>query len=169
MRKLLLCFYLLTAVGSGHAQGTTQFTAHLTGNTFYDGTGTFSLTGDVLTYDVEIPTVNSFGAANIQGPGPDPGAPAIFNLHLTKCVFPEPPFDPGGCVFTGSFTLSADQEDQLRNGEWYVNAFGPDPFVIRGQIVSVPEPSAALIAVVGLSAFAFRLSKTDRGRQRSRH
>src|SRR6266516_6591692 len=89
MKKSLALLFLLVGLGHAPAQGTLQFTAHLTSTlTAATGDGTFSLTGNLFAYDLR--TTPGFQIAEIQGPGPPTDAPVIFSLHLRRCEAPGP-------------------------------------------------------------------------------
>ncbi len=140
MKTKLLAFLALAVLCSAYAQGTLQFTAHLTSaETDGTGNGQFTLTGNDFTYDVRAPYTWNQGI--IQA-GPDLIAPIIFSLHLRQCGAPEPypGTNRGGCFFTGNLTLSEGQISDLVDGQWYVRAFRQGPG-INGQITLVPEPS----------------------------
>jgi len=138
----LFAFLVLAVMSSAHAQGTLQFTAHLT-STETDGTGIgqFTLTGKTFAYDVISPY--GWNQGMIQR-GSDPDAPVIFNLNLRfpYCQAPEPypGTNHGGCYFGGNLTLSDPQISDLLDGQWYVRTFVEGPGV-DGQITLVPEPS----------------------------
>jgi len=148
MRKLLALLLFLVSLGKAHAQGTLNFATHMTGNTMYFGDGTFSLSGDVFTYDLRTDWI--FNTAEIHGPAiSGTNAPLIFNLHLRFC---EPPLGEyrGGCVYRGNFTLSEEQTTDLVNEQWYVySSYGGELF-LRGQIIQVPEPSGVSLILIGL-------------------
>ena len=91
----------LTWAWAANAQGTLEtdnpfrldqpvvFTAHLTGISGYTGDGTFSLTGNILTYRVQ--TEFGFDVAGIYGPAlPGVEGPLIFTLPLSICIAPPP-------------------------------------------------------------------------------
>jgi len=159
MKGLFPLFFLLVSLGNVHAQGTFNFTTHMTGNTMYFGDGTFSLSGDTFAYDVitDVP----FNTAEIHGPaGPGTNAPLIFNLHLRLC---EPPLGEyrGGCVYSGNFTLSQEQTTYLLNEQWYVYSVA-DGLFLRGQITQVPEPSSLSYIGIGLCFCYFCMCRKPR-------
>ncbi len=142
MKTKLLAFLTLAVMSSAYAQGTLQFTAHLTSTeTDLTGNGLFTLTGNNFTYDVISPYGWNHG---IIQRGSEPDASVIFNLTLRfpYCQAPEPlpSTNRGGCFFRGNFTLSEGQISDLVDGQWYVRTFVEGPGV-NGQISLVPEPS----------------------------
>ena len=157
MKKLFPLLCLVASFGYAHAQGTLEFTAHLSSTMSQAiGDGSFSLTGNLFNYDVQ--TAYGPQVAEIQGPGSATNAPVIFTLHLHLC---EPPLGQyrGGCVFTGNYTLSDVQIAELVSDQWYVNALADSTVLLRGQIIQVPEPSGlALIALgIGFGCLCFWL------------
>ncbi len=163
------------------AQGTIQFNATLTAtnevppnNDPTVATGTFSLDGNILNFQLNVPAI-TFIARNayIQGPAsPGVNAPIIFDLGGPTFnggspqfgippyySFFSPPFGPAGA---GPFTLTSDQISHLESGLWYVNVTSSSfpNGILRGQIVGVPEPS--FWALFGLPGLAFwRLNKKN--------
>src|SRR5207244_2935544 len=99
MKKMIPLFVILLSGACAHAQGTLQFAAHLTGTTDLVGDGSFSLTGNSLSYDVLIPAAFTYNTAEIHGPGDTRiDAPLLFGLQVRSC---EPPLGTfkGGCLF----------------------------------------------------------------------
>ena len=129
------------------------FTAHLTGNTDYTGDGTFSLTGNRLTYEVISPY--GFDTAGIYGPTLSESDGLIFTLEMTTCMAPLPNGTLGFCLYsgrpagTGALTLTDGQVSYLVNGSLYVRATSSSApsFPIQGQILQVPEPSVGTLTV----------------------
>ena len=175
MKAKLLVFVLLACAHAVQAQGTLQFNATLTGSNEVPpnsdptiGTGTFWLTGDSLSFQVDVPAV-TFISINgyIQGPAlPGSTAPVIFNLggpvFRPGNDFGTPPgyrfFSPfDGTFGAGPFTLTAQQITELEDGLWYVNvtSAGQPSGQLRGQILPVPEPTT--FALLGLSALVATL------------
>src|SRR6266542_3905779 len=152
MKTKLLAFLALAVLCSAYAQGTLQFTAHLTSaETDGTGNGQFTLTGNDFTYDVRAPYTWNQGI--IQA-GPDLIAPIIFSLHLRQCGAPEPypGTNRGGCFFTGNLTLSEGQISDLVDGQWYVRAF-------RERIEVVASSTEVLRSLMA----KYRISRTISG------
>jgi hypothetical protein len=159
MNRLVTLLCLLATSVVVQAQGTTQFTVDLRGNSDRFGEGTFELTGSSFTYNVR--TAFGFDLAAIHGPA-DSGtdAPKIFDLQLRRCDPPLIPVTIGGCFYSGSFTLPPEQIGQLLNEQWYVYSTSaqPTPFFLRGQITVVPEPRMIAFSLALCFAFAARSS-----------
>src|SRR5437667_7885102 len=150
MKKSLALLFLLVVLGHAHAQGTLQFTAHLTSTlTDATGDGTFSLTGNLFTYDVQ--TYPGFQIAEIQGPGPGTNAPVIFSLDLRRCEAPGPGLN-SKCYFQGDFALSDSQIAEVVSDQWYVNAFSSSApsHVLRGEIIQVPDASSMTMLALAI-------------------
>ncbi len=157
MKSIFSFFFSMVCLGTVYAQGTLQFAVHLTGATDATGDGTFSLTGNLLSYDLLIPYLFTYNTAEIHGPGvPGLNAPLIFGLHVRSC---QPPQDlyKGGCLFQGNLTLTDAQIPELVAEQWYVKAYWPElpDLPLQGQILQVPEPCTG--AVLGLAAGVFWL------------
>src|SRR5438876_1083111 len=117
MKNMILVLFILVSGAGANAQGTLQFSAHMTSTqTDYTGDGIFSLTGNLFTYDVVTPA--GFTFTEIHGPGPDSNAPLISSLQLTKCLIS--PNSPFKCYFQGSLTLTDPLIMELTSGQWYV-------------------------------------------------
>jgi len=184
MKAKLLALTLpafLACALAAQAQGTLQFNATLTAlgevppnNDPTIGTGTFWLTGNSLSFLVDIPA-DTFISVNgyIQGPAlPGANAPIIFDLG-------GPVFRPGndstspgyrffspfdGTFGAGPFTLTVEQIGQLESGSWYVNVTSAayPGGQLRGQIEPVPEPTTfALICLSGLMILVWRRKAID--------
>jgi hypothetical protein len=140
MNRLITLLCLLATSVVVQAQGTTQFTVDLRGNSDHFGEGTFILTGSSFVYDVR--TDWGFDLTAIHGPaesGTD--APKIFDLSLRRCDPPIGGLERGGCFYSGNITLSPEQTTELLSGQWYVYSTGElGQYFLRGQISLVPEP-----------------------------
>ena len=155
MKKHLRILILLAWVVTAQAQGTLKFSARLTGadevppnNDPTIGTGTFWLTGDSLSFLVNIPAVTfTAQSAYIQGPAlPGAEAPIVFDLggpvfHSGNSLG-APPFysfgSPASPPFgAGPFTLTEEQIVQLESGLCYVHvtSFTQPDGQLRGQIL----------------------------------
>lgn len=170
MKKILLLTFLAVGLARIQAQGTMQFTITLNGanevpsnNSPGTGSGMFTLNGTDLNYDFggavggiiwsDQPT-----DATINGPAnTDSTAPVLFDLGAPDFSYPFPPVPDGSYnyYFQGTINinnLTGTQIADLENDLWYVNVYtssGNYPGgEIRGQIASVPEPSA--LALLGL-------------------
>ncbi len=165
------------------AQDTICFTATLTGtnevppnNDPTVATGTFSLTGTSLSFLVDVPALTFISVSgSIQGPaGPGTNAPIIFDLggpvfHSGSSQgdppiyrFASPASGPFGA---GPFTLTDAQLNGLESGLWYVNitSAGQPNGQLRGQILGVPEPSAA--ALFGFGIWVLYVGSSSRRKQ----
>jgi len=150
-----LCF---EGTGARHL----QFSAALTGanevpanNDPTIATGTFWLTGNSLSFEVDVPAVTFISqTASIHGPAlPGVIAPTIFDLggpvFHSVSQFGPPPYYAffssaiGSGFGAGPFTLTDSQINDLINGLWYVNVTSSSfpNGQLRGQILEVPEPS----------------------------
>jgi hypothetical protein len=155
LKKILVIFALLACTLKVQAQGTFQFTATLTGanevppnNDPTIGTATFTLTGDILNFNVYVPalTFNTTGGT-INGPAfGGTNAPILFDLggfrFHSGSTFGDPPVyqsssPPVGPAGAGPFTLTPSQIGDLENGLWYVNVTSGQQTngQLRGQIV----------------------------------
>ena len=154
MKKMIVAWFWLGILFNCAAQGTFEFTASLSDNIDASGTGTFSLTSNILQYDLR--TSFPMSQAQIRSPWPDPTAPVIFDLDLRFCDPPPCPSVGCYCYFHGGFKLSDSQATDLTSGQWYV--YAPNgPFYIQGQILPVPEPHPiALLAFAGSIYSLFR-------------
>src|SRR5260221_8222714 len=169
MKRRLLIFASLACALQAQAQGSLQFNAALTcanevppNNDPTCGTGSFSLSGNSLSFLVTVPAVTFISVSgSIQGPAlPGLNAPIIFDLggpvfHAGN-DFGIPPYyafgSPADPPFgAGPFTLTTDQINQLESGLWYVNvtSFTQPDGQLRGQILAVPEPSAFVLLALG--------------------
>jgi hypothetical protein len=183
LKKALILFALLACGVKAQAQGTIYFTATLTGtneippnNDPTVATGSFSLTGNSLSFFLNVPawTFNSV-SASIQGPAQSGGTGSII-FDLGGPIFQggsshgSPPvyvfFSPFDGVFgAGPFTLSSAQITDLESGNWYVDVTSetmPNG-QLRGQIipVGVPEPSTgALLFVAGITVWLFSVHRS---------
>lgn len=179
LKQFVLMPVLLACALWAQAQGTFQFHATLTGSQVVPpnsdptvGMGDFWLTGDILSFRVDVPLITFITmSGTINGPAlPGENAPVIFDLGGAG-VYPgssqgDPPgyrfFSPfDGTFGAGPFTLTSQQISELQSGLWYVNitSFTMPDGQLRGQILPVPEPSTlALFGVAGafLVAYAFR-------------
>ncbi|SRR5260221_403658 len=109
MKRLILpSLFILGIGGNIAAQGTTEFAAVLTGNTDAHGNGTFSLTTNLLAYDLELPY--GYDQAQIRSPLPDVYSPVVFDLRLSFCDPPGPGPSLVGCFFKGCISLSEGHE-----------------------------------------------------------
>ena len=146
MKRTLILLILIAAVLSVQAQGTTQFTASLTGanenppnNSRWSGVGTFSLTEDSLSYELDMPLF-----VYPTGGGIFDGNSILVSGFGTPIIFaPGPSGQPGGLIYFGSVTLSPQGVADLRNGNWFVNVLTsayPNGEIL-GKIAPVPEPS----------------------------
>lgn len=112
------------------------------------GSGKFTLTGNVLSYDVGLPFPNlAPTSGGIYGPaGSGTNADVIF-AWTNYSIVPGSPNSTfkGAWQYKGTCTLTSDQLDQLRAGLWYVNVSSaefPDG-ELRGQItISAASPTA---------------------------
>ena|SRR6266851_2959563 len=130
-RVVFLIALLACAVQPAQAQGTIQFNAILTGSNEVPpngdptiGTGTFWLTGNGLSFRVDVPLITFITTGGtINGPAlAGVKAPVIFDLGFFS-FHPGSSFgDPPGYTFMSTtFTLSDAQINQLESGLWYVN------------------------------------------------
>lgn len=145
------------------AQGTLEFTLTLTGdqvgppnNSPYRGSGSFTLTGDQLNYAVGMePPYFLPTEAHVHGPAP-PGVngPPVFDLG-NYIIFGPGPGTFGGLAYGGGRTLSASEIAGLTAGLWYVDFHSTDypNGEIRGQIMTVPEPSTLALLSLGICFF----------------
>lgn len=175
MRTIPIVFSLAAILWQAHGQGSTQFTAQLTGNAEippnaspYSASASFFIVDGTLTLGgrVDLPLPSFWPVeAYLRGPA-QPGS--LGNLIYT---FPPPQFSPpymgrgGGHIYGmlgDELTLDATMLSDLRAGLWYVeitSAAYPNG-EIRGQIVPVPEPSVfALLCLSGLALWVFAQSR----------
>lgn len=150
MKAVYLSILLLLPLDKARAQGTIYFNAHLTGNTPYTGDGTFSLETATNYFSYDVVTVFGFSQGEIHSPWPDTNAPVLFNLSLIGCNAPAQG-DAGSCEFRGHFTLTDQQAADLANEQWFVVLPG-GMATLRGQILTVPEPSSFAIGTLGALA-----------------
>ena len=177
LKQFVLMPVLLACALWAQAQGTFQFHATLTGSQVVPpnsdptvGMGDFWLTGDILSFRVDVPLITFITmSGTINGPAlPGENAPVIFDLGGAG-VYPgssqgDPPgyrfFSPfDGTFGAGPFTLTSQQISELQSGLWYVNitSFTMPDGQLRGQILPVPEPSTlALFGVAGAFLVAYR-------------
>jgi len=167
MKKAAVVSALLACAVQASAQGTLQFSTVLTGANEVPpnsdptlGTGSFTLSGDVLSFRVDVPAVTFITTGGfINGPaGPGTNAPVIFDLGFFSFHGGSSQGDPPGYTFMSTnFTLGTDQINQLLAGLWYVNITSETQPLgqLRGQILQVPEPSElALLGGLGGTAYA---------------
>ncbi len=176
VKRSLQIVAMLACALAAQAQGTLQFHAALTGSDEVPpntdptiGTGTFSLTGNSLSFLVDVPATTFISVSGyIQGPA-SPGANAGIIFDLGGPVFRpgndfgtppgyrfSSPFD--GTFGAGPFALTDAQINDLESGVWYVNitsAMHPDG-QLRGQILAVPEPSVLALLGLGVGAFVWQ-------------
>lgn len=107
------------------------------------GSGTLVLSGNTLSYQIQI-SPGGIPIAAIHGPaGAEEIAPELFPLN--PCLTQGTNLD---CVTQGSLTISDAQRTELLSGQWYVSArifspMGPLVFCgIRGQILPVLPPDS---------------------------
>lgn len=174
MKSKLLLLALLACALAAQAQGTLQFNARLTGADEVPpnsdptiGTATFWLTGDTLTYFIYVPALTFITTGGtVNGPAaPGANAPVLFDLgafrYHSGSTIGDPPFYSGGSdgpPFGSPFSLTGEQINQLESGLWYVNitsGFYPEG-QLRGQILSVPEPSVLGLLGLGLGLLGWR-------------
>ncbi len=84
------------------------------------------------------------GASNF--PAPNTAGPVLINLGGIHT-----PAGPVSGVFSGAFVLTGAQETALMNNLLYINIHSTvfPGGEIRGQLVPVPEPAAALLGLLG--------------------
>jgi hypothetical protein len=162
MKATFLVLVAVASLNSARAQGSFQLTNYLTSPTalFVFGEGTYSLTDNVLSYNLR--TDFGFSEASIYGPaGPGMDAPLLFELRLRFCNPPLGGHDRGGCFYRGTLSLSEEQINELIGEQWYVlSSEGPGGATLRGQILLVPEPSGLLLsAAAGLALVARALQR----------
>ena len=110
------------------------------------GSGTFTLNGNILDYDVGLPFPNlAPTAGGIYGPaGAGTNGDVIFawTNYVIQPGSPSSGFK-GAWQYQGSYTLSAEQVDQFKAGLWYVNIYSADfpDGELRGQI-ALPSADA---------------------------
>jgi hypothetical protein len=110
------------------------------------GAGAFTLSGNLLSYDVGLPFPNlTPTAAGIYGPATNGTNGDLIFAWTNYIIVPGTPASTfrGAWQYKGSYTLTADQVDQLQAGLWYVNIKSADfpDGELRGQI-SLPTPDA---------------------------
>jgi hypothetical protein len=162
MKKILTLTFLIGSLTGTLAQGTLQFGATLTGanevpsnSSVYVGSGTFTLDGNSLSYSVGMVSPFFFPiSAGIFGPATtDQTNSLVFDLGNYLIGAPGDGF-PGSLGYIGALTLTSQQINDLESGLWYVNFTSstyPDG-EIRGQILSVPEPSVLALLGLGISS-----------------
>lgn len=94
---------------------------------FYNDTKTFTLTG---TYNAMTPTISHIHGPAMAGVNAAP----LFDLTVT----PTPGYNYGAIGYSGSATLSAAQETDLKNNLYYVNIHSAGIYAageIRGQLI----------------------------------
>jgi hypothetical protein len=170
VKRILISIVLFACALTAQAQGTLQLYATLTGANEVPPnsdptvtTGTLSLSGNLLSFRLDVPLI-TFIARNayIQGPaGPGANAPIIFDLGGPVFQGGSPEFGiPPSYVFfspytppfgAGPFTLNDSQINDLLGGLWYMNVTSSDfpNGQLRGQILPVPEPSAWILTISG--------------------
>jgi hypothetical protein len=167
VRKGLFSLSLIVCAFLAKAQGTLPFGATLTGtkevppnNDPTVGTGSFSLSGNSLSFFVNVPAVY-FTSVNayIQGPASldsnaqvifDLGGPGFqggddFGITPPSWMFSSPMFGPFGA---GPFTLTGLQIDELKKGLWYANvtSYAMTNGQVRGQIILQPQATLSVSA-----------------------
>jgi len=184
VKRSLLILALLACALVAQAQGMFQFNVTLTGADEVPpnsdptvATGTLSLSGNLLSFRLDVPAV-TFIARNayIQGPaGPGVNAPIIFDLGGPVFQGGSPEFGiPPSYVFfspytppfgAGPFTLTDPQMNDVLGGLWYMNVTSSDfpDGQLRGQILEVPEPSAWVLTILGGLFFGVLRRKADAG------
>jgi len=172
VKAKLLTLALLAWALEAPAQGTFQFQATLTGanevppnNDPTVGTGVFTLSGNLLTFRVDVPLITFITTGGtINGPaGPGTNAPVVFDLGFFSAHPGNSQGSPPGYTFMSTnYTLNTDQINQLLTGLWYVNiTSSTEPAgQLRGQILEVPEPSA--VALLSLSIGIIILSRRQK-------
>ena len=174
MKKVLLFGFLAAAVNTGFSQGTTQFSASITGsdqvppnNTAWTAAGDFELLGSSLQCVVTAQYPSLATDVTINGPATGGTVAAIlFDIPLASINIPNPSLGRIGDInFAGSFTLTQTQISDISSGKWYVNVTSSTfSFVngeLRGQIVPVPEPSSLVLVGLGIAVLVNRLGKRD--------
>ena len=94
---------------------------------FYNDTKTFTLTG---TYNAMTPSISHIHGPAMAGVNAAP----LFDLTIT----PTPGYNYGTIGYSGSATLSAAQETDLKNNLYYVNVHSAGIYAageIRGQLI----------------------------------
>jgi hypothetical protein len=182
VKKTLIAIALIACAFGARAQGTFDFKVTLTGSQEVPpnsdptvGTGTFSLTGNSLSFLMDIPAVTFISvSASINGPAlAGSNGPQIFDLggpvfHSGNSLGTPPfysfgsPFD--GVFGAGPFTLTDQQINELESGLWYVNVTSAaEPSgQLRGQLLQVPEPGSLSLLLVGVGVAGFRRNATWR-------
>lgn len=183
MNAKLLTLALLACALWAQAQGTLQFHATLTGSQVVPpngdptvGRGDFWLTGDVLSFRVDVPAITfTTLSGTINGPASSGSTgPIIFDLggfaFHSGSSLGDPPFYSSGSPASGPFgagpfTLTEDQISQLASGLWYVDitSFTMPEGQLRGQILLVPEPSVGALIVLGGSLIVWFKRKKRTG------
>jgi len=111
------------------------------------GSGKFTLSGNVLSYEVGLPFPNlAPTSGGIYGPaGNGTNADVIF-AWTNYAIVPGAPSSTfkGAWQYKGTCTLTSDQMDQLKAGLWYVNVGSADfpDGELRGQI-TIPAAAPA--------------------------
>jgi CHRD domain-containing protein len=164
MRRTVVCAFLATCLWQASAQETLQFTAYLNGmyvvpvsSTPYDGTGSFLLTGNSLSYEVVTDPLSGF-RGNIYGPaGPGVNGEPLFGLGIPFCIAPGPDRE-GYCKYQGEGVLTDEQIGYLNSGLLYVQLASTafPELAMRGQIMAVPEPSVSFFGSIGALLLMFR-------------
>lgn len=131
-------------VGSGNVVGSGMTYDDISNTLTFDfaygsAFGFTDLAGDLTTMHIHGPGSVNFPDANTNGP-------VIFNLATSHTAS-----GLRSGRFTGSATLSEANETLLLNNQLYVNihSLAQPGGEIRGQIILVPEPSAALLGLIG--------------------
>lgn len=137
----------LAACGDTTAVVTTEFRAELSGaeevppvQTAATGVATFTRTGDVVDYRLEVFDIQNVFAAHIHSGGPGVNGPIVVTLFAA-----EPPVAaPQGLLAEGSFTVGDVEEitfaallELMRTGQAYVNVHttANEEGEMRGQVV----------------------------------
>jgi hypothetical protein len=154
--KSILPLLVGTALCAGMAHAVTfEYTASLDGAAEVPpnagtgtGVGVFTLDGTTFTYDVSYSGLTGTPmAAHVHGP-----AAVGANAGVVFGIVADGTLTASSGRYFGTANLTPTQIDQLNDGLWYVNihsaAFPGGE--IRGQVTAVPEPSTALLAVLGV-------------------
>lgn len=162
------------------AQEALQFHVNLTGTEVVPPNtdpsvvrGDFWLTGDTLSFRVDVPLITFITTgATINGSAlPGENAAVLFDLGGAGFHPGSSQGDPPGYIFfspfdgtfgAGPFRLTGEQINQLQDGLWYVNVTSSTMPLgqLRGQILPVPEPSTwELLGTGGLLVWWYERRK----------
>lgn len=143
---LLLCFGP-AAVAQGSFRITITGKEIQGGQTFpVSGSGSLQLYGTTIGYSIRVPVAFVRPAeAHFHGPAVGGETPII---SLLPYLIPA----EGGIMYYGTQALQAKYLPDILAGKWYINLHSPnyENGVLTGSIIPVPEPSAALILVMGV-------------------